>query len=397
LRFLRHLRSKIFEMIHYFNPGHEAAVLNASKFYMPPKAVQAMRRDLSYLPAWYAAPDDFVLVEGIAETQGIASLRDFQDFLQENFGKMATAVTERELPHFIGQNVNLWGISPQAIYFFEKHGFTMPAWNEKYRDLGSRFTAQKCLKFLTENLPEIKQSTLPYFVKTLDEIEEILRNSTEKMLAKSPFSSSGRGLIWLPPTGNIARSERQILSGILQKQPAVSIEKALNKILDFSMHFEIKNADIQFVGYSVFQTNAKGAYEKSLLASQNFLEKEITKYINLSLLEKVKFLLTFFLKQHYLPVYEGCIGIDMLIYKENGKYFLHPCVEINMRKSMGYLAIMLHRNYIFEDSIGYFYCSKNIPAHEKQTPVFENKRLKSGYLNLCPVNEHSRYCAYVEI
>ena len=173
------------------------------------------------------------------------------------------------------------------------------------------------------------------------------------------------------------------------------------------MHFEIKNADIQFIGYSIFQTNAKGAYEKSLLASQNFLEKEIAKYVDISLLEKVKFFLTLFLKQTYFPVYEGCIGVDMLIYENGGKYCLQPCVEINMRKSMGYLAIMLHKKYICENSTGYFSInySKNtgdlLAEHrnkQKKYPlIFDGKRIKSGYTALCPISAESNYSAFVEI
>ena len=46
--------------IHFFNPGHETAILQGSENYTPPANVQRMIRELSYLPVWYADPEDFV-------------------------------------------------------------------------------------------------------------------------------------------------------------------------------------------------------------------------------------------------------------------------------------------------------------------------------------------------
>ncbi|GHT33082.1 hypothetical protein FACS189434_06380 [Bacteroidia bacterium] len=393
-------------MIHYFNPGHEAAVLNASKYYQPPLSVRTMQRDLTYLPAWYAAPEDFVFVPCHSdESQNpLTATRHSDESQNPLFSR--SIITINDLAHrkdeLRGQTIDLWGLSPQSIHFFEKLNekyaleWKVPAWKDEYRTLSSRHTSAECLAFLIENLPEIDAAVLPHFYSDISGIEEMIKNTDAKMLVKSPFSSSGRGLIWLPPTGVLARSEKQILTGMLKKQEAVSIEKALEKVLDFSLHFEIKNTDEVFIGYSVFYTNAKGAYEKSLLASQAFLEKEITQYINVSLLKETTRLLMQFIKQKYSPVYTGCIGVDMLIYKNGENYALQPCVEINMRKSMGYLAIKLFEKYIDTNSVGYFFVQHS-KSFEQKTPVFENKRLKSGSLILCPLTAESNYMAYLQV
>ena len=49
--------------IHYFNPGHETAVLLGKQNYTAPTNVRKMQKDLALLPVWYAEEDDFVYLE----------------------------------------------------------------------------------------------------------------------------------------------------------------------------------------------------------------------------------------------------------------------------------------------------------------------------------------------
>lgn len=51
--------------IHYFNPGHETAVLLGTQNYTAPTNVRKMQKDLALLPVWYAEEDDFVYLETI--------------------------------------------------------------------------------------------------------------------------------------------------------------------------------------------------------------------------------------------------------------------------------------------------------------------------------------------
>jgi hypothetical protein len=369
-------------MIHYFNPGHEAAVLNASKYYRQPQQIAGMQKDLAMLPAWYAAPDDYVF----------------------------TGQVQNET--FKNNSVELWGISPQSVHYFEtldkqyELQLRIPEWKETYRFLGSRFAAQKALAALMEAFPDIDKTLLPRFCAGLEEIEEILI-PPQPFLVKSPYSSSGRGLLWLP-AGKLAQSEKQIIAGMLKKQSRVSVEKALDKRLDFSMHFEIsQRKETRFIGWSVFQTNAKGAYGSSRLAAQATLEKQIAEWTDRDLLQKTKETLTRILQTMYAPHYAGNLGVDMLAYADGTQFRLHPCVEINMRKSMGYLAIRLFEKHISPVSCGQLFVeyhkspsmlNAKHAALQKQYPLQrENGRICSGYLNLCPVKETTNYLAYIAI
>jgi hypothetical protein len=366
-------------MIHYFNPGHETAVLNASKYYQPPRMVAKMQEDLALLPKWYAAREDYIFAGQKVEVEK----------LKNGF-------------------VEFWGVSPQSVHYFEtlnklyKLQLHIPEWKSEYRFLGSRFAAQKALAAVMSAIPEIDKNILPQFYSNLEDIEKACRTLS---LLKSPYSSSGRGLLWLPQ-GKLSQSEKQIISGMLKKQSQVSLEKALDKRLDFSMHFEITmEKETRFIGYSVFQTNAKGAYESSVLADRETLKKQITALINKSLLQKTQEALTEILHKMYAPYYTGNIGVDMLAYACGNQIKLHPCVEINMRKSMGYLSIRLFENHICQDSQGRFFVEyhKNPKdlnekhfALQKQYPLqMENNRICNGYLSLCPVSETTNYLAYI--
>ena len=394
-------------MIHYFNPGHETAVLNASKYYHPPAQVVKMQSDLAFLPAGYAAPGDFVYMENPLPDNFIRSC--------EPLNLQVKPVTSQDFSSnpelFQHSPVDLWGISPQSVHFFERLNaqwslsLAIPPWNEELRFWGSRFASQQLLAGLLESIPEIEPDILPQFVSTIQAIEQQTVQSQDRLLVKSPYSSSGRGLIWLPP-GKLAQSERQIITGMLNKQKQVSIEKVLDKQLDFSMQFEITPAgETLFAGFSIFKTNDKGAYEKSLLDSQEQLEKQITKLIDRDLLVQTQKTLTGMIQEKIAPYYSGIVGVDMLLYKSGNICRLHPCVEINMRKNMGYLAIRMAEKHLHSEAQGEFRIEYNRKPEEsvrkhlqlqQQYPLhIENGRIRNGYLSLCPVTESTNYQAYI--
>ena len=393
--------------IHYFNPGHETAILNASKHYHPPAHVAKMQGDLAFLPAWYASDEDFVFMETPLPEDFILSCAP----LNLRVKPVTSADFSKSKETFQYSAIDLWGISPQSVHFFEKISeekglsFAIPQWQEEFRFLGSRFASQKLLAGLLNRIPGLEQELLPHFISNIEAVEQHTVQSQEQLLIKSPFSSSGRGLLRLFP-GKLAQSEKQILNGMLKKQAQVSIEKMLDKCLDFSMHFEITAQEgTRFVGYSIFQTNDKGAYEKSCLDSQDCLEKQITNWIDSDLLLQARKTLTGMIHEMYSPYYKGTVGVDMLIYKVGSSYHLHPCVEINMRKSMGYLAIRLTEKYLDSDSQGEFFIAYN-PAPQTtgqnhrqlqaQYPLMiENGRIRSGYLSLCPITDATNYHAYI--
>lgn len=389
--------------IHYFNPGHETAVNNASPYYTPPANIAAMQEELSFLPAWYADREDKVLVDSKDEV--------YYSYLTEKFSTLVQPISQDELIRYRDANVLLWGVSPQAIRYFEglnkelEINLNIPEWSEEYKYLNSRLAARDCLSESINSIPLLSQAVIPQFYTNLDDINRAVDTSIYQLLAKAPYSSSGRGLLWLPTTG-LTRTENQILHGILKKQGSVSIERVLDKQMDFAMEFMADGkGNIAFAGYSLFYTNAKGGYEANYIGSQKSIIEQLSEKISLDLLDSVKGKLINILSKKLATLYNGCIGVDMLIYLEDNEYKLHPCVEINMRYNMGFLSCRLYENYIATHSCGKFYIDFNPKAEEmynnhllmeEKHPIrIENGKITSGYLSLCPINRSNRYRAYV--
>ena len=397
-------------LLHYFNPGNETAILNASPYYTPAANQVKMQRDLAFLPAWYAnSPNDYVWIEDDLTKDFLSSVKSLV--------RLPKAVSPNNLLNQKQQPTGFealpWGISPQSLQFFETlnnkydWGLTIPQWKDEYFRLSGRETAKKCLEFVTQSNLEIEKNIIPEFYSTIETIENTVQASESPLLAKAPYSSSGRGLLWLP-SGKLHQSEKQIISGILKKQLFISIEKVLDKQVDFAMLFHSDDlGKVEFTGLSLFETNKKGAYEQNTITSQQEIQSKLNAFIDVSLLEKVKNTLILFLTQTFGSIYKGCIGVDMMIYAENNHFRLHPCVEINMRNTMGLLAFRLYQHFLYENAAGYFkidfgnQSGELLQKHREMSKlypaVFADGRLQSGYLSLCPIKEDSKYRAYIKV
>ena len=392
-------------MLHYFNPGHETAVLNDSPYGKLPANPTKMQQDLGYLPALYAESTDYVLIENELPEDFIRSIERF------NLAKSVTFSNLPLMPDLLNETVSLWGISPPSIHLFrqlnEKSGLNLsvPEQTAEYRALCSRRTAAECLDFLIRSNRNISPLILPKFRNSIEAIAQIVEKEAGIWLIKAPYSSSGRGLLRIL-NEKIIGSERQILSGMLRKQKEVSIELFLNKKTDFSMQFVISDSrTVDFIGISLFKTNEKGAYIGSFVGAPEKIESVVTSDISSDLLNDIKRLLSEFIKEKIAPFYVGNMGVDMMVYEENGRLLLHPCVEINLRKNMGFLAFKLYEKHLSKNAEGFFQIdfdsqpgqllSKHNEMKKAYPAVFDETGLKSGYLSLCPVTEESKFRAWL--
>ena len=392
-------------MLFYFNPGHETAVLNASPYYVAPESVLKMQHDLAFLPAWYGTVGDFVWVKNNFPNS-------YFNKIQALFPKIPTLVGKDNIFSCAQQELACWGITPQALHHFtvldEQFDIrlTIPEWQEEFVLLTGRQPARECLHQLIQFIPDISRQLLPQCCTTLKEVENIISQTNVPLLVKAPYSSSGRGLLWL--RNGLGNKEREVLHGMLKKQSWVTIEPIVQKVQDFSMQFMSDGkGNIRFEGYSLFNTHDKGAYQESILQHQSKIEESITAFVSIALLEQAKQQILHFLQQKHALFYKGAISVDMMIYHEQECYKLHPCVEINMRYSMGFLALQLFKNYISQDSYGifridYYRDAKTLALeHDRLTEQHPletvSGKIKVGYLSLCPITPETRYCAYIII
>ena len=86
---------------------------------------------------------------------------------------------------------------------------------------------------------------------------------------------------------------------------------------------------------------------------------------------------------------------------------IHPCIELNLRYTMGMLGFRLSERLIHKDSVGKFIVAfekkkgKALELHvndNKDNPlIWEADKIQEGYLSLCPVDEQTQYRAYIQI
>lgn len=116
------------------------------------------------------------------------------------------------------------------------------------------------------------------------------------------------------------------------------VEPYYSKVKDFGMEFESDGkGHIEYLGMSLFHT-ANGAYTGNLLASESAKKEIISRYIPDALLKKVQQKICTELGETYKGKYQGPFGIDMMVCANS---LLHPCVEINLRRTMGHVALAL--------------------------------------------------------
>lgn len=387
--------------LHYFNPGYEAALLLEKPNYTAPANVQRMQRELAFLPLWYGEPEDYVWVEGGETDLSFLTLPDDFPSLPTLLTPALWANNSFALPPL---KASPWGLSPQSIRFFEAlravegRALDVPEWADYYLPLIGRQTAANCLEQLRRQTTYPLPQT-PVFLSSVEEVEAFLLRHPSPFVLKMPYSSSGRGLLRVE--GPLPAKEKEWLTGALRKQGTISLEPRLQKEKDFALEFYISpEGKAEYKGLSVFVTEGWKTYCGNLLQSQAALEKLIfTADLPLSSLQA---LLIPLLEELFGGKYTGYLGVDMMRYTSEGKSLIHPCVEINMRYTMGLVAVRLFERIIHPEARGQFrvlYAPDAWQHHRQMSEdypaEYKNGRLRKGYLPLCPVHAETHYRAFV--
>ena len=392
--------------IHYFNPGHENAVWADSHYYTPPASVCKMMNDLALLPIWYAKDNDYVIMN---ETHQASR---FLLSIPPEIRPSAIPVTPTELTLHDPAEAAPWGLSPRSIRFFEtlrtqNDHILVPQWKELYKELTGRQTALLCLSKICSSMhDEFAAITLPRFCTTSEEIRQFITAHPPPYILKAPYSCSGRGLYRIG-TRDLDLQASRWIAGTIKKQGIISIERALDKVCDFAMEFEATgDGQIRFEGLALFNTSSKGTYSSNLLASQATIERHLSTFISTAQLLKVRETVTSVLAELFGFDYRGYLGVDMLIYRKENGFALHPCIEINVRYTMGLVALQLNK-IVHSSAQGQLVIdchtaensaySEHLRMNDKYPLQLFDSCIRSGYLSLCPVQPDTHYRAYLLI
>ena len=323
-------------ILHVFNPEHDIALAANLSNFTAPHAGRQLRHDLGCLPAIWAAPDDYVLVENAEDAQ-----TTFTRLMHHPFKGF---VEKRQLAHLPISGVEPWGWDLALRSFLLRYGVpteVVPSETEiaVIRDLSHRQTAV----WLLENLRGDGLTGESWQTDSLEDVENLLRQH-QHLVVKAPWSSSGRGLRFMD--GGMDDYQVRWLQNMIARQGSVVVEPYYDKVKDFAMEFQSDgNGSVTCLGLSLFHTS-NGAYTGNILASEEEKREMISRYVSTDLLDAVQEHICQLLGPVFKDHYQGPFGVDMMLVNGqcsmvNGQCLLHPCVEINLRRTMGHVALAL--------------------------------------------------------
>lgn len=269
------------------------------------------------------------------------------------------------------------------------------------RSLASRKTAVEVLKFLRETLPELPLCGESLFCRSKGELDACLAEEGRYVL-KSPLSGSGRGLRFVK--GRLSETQRKWALKCIKEQKGVVVEPFYNKTADFALEFVVEEKEVTYKGLSVFETNSNNVYAGNLLRPQNILWKILLKYFESDVYCTLIDELLKILQEKFVGHYKGPLGVDMMIVCDKGQFRIHPCVEINVRRTMGFLSLDLAKlvsssvkakfSLLYEKGAG-----KLLEiARTSPLPEYDGQGLlHGGVMFLTPVNEDSHFTAIIEV
>lgn len=335
-----------------FNPGHEEALLVPEvRHYTLSREIRQMRHELAPLLALLADPSDLLYIPPSADGSVAASLR---------WGD-GTPASPEALPDQL--EAQLWGIDPhilkelQRCPLFRSTALALPTITPTFLRLSHRSASADLLRFLIQRggYPE---GLLPLWVEagadrteTKGRLREAIQlvsqrpiGTKHQVLVKRPYTSSGRGVLPLP----LPAEEKHLdaFVGNIMKVGSISVEPFLRVVDNWAIEYQREpQGAVRFYALSHFETLASGrAYSGNVLASPQELWRELASLVGEDHLFGLIELQRLWLEEQLLDSgYTGYIGIDLFLYEEQGQRLLHPCVEINLRTTMGVVA---HRAYL---------------------------------------------------
>jgi len=340
--------------LNIFNPEHDLCLANGSPNFVPPDSALEFGRNCKGLTRWIEEADQGQIVP--------------------------------------------WGWNPYLKRQLQKQGVPDPLLPSDrqladIRALSHRRTAIKAREYLDTALRQYKSHlTAPASVEmtSVGDISAALETLGSVVL-KAPWSGSGKGLRWVR-SGEFFPSDEGWCRRTIARQGSVIADKRFEVIRDFAMLFSVCGEKVNFEGLSLFH-NENGMYRGNLLSSDAYITYVLSRYVPEELLEGIKVSMISFIREHFAGKYSGYLGVDMFISSgDGGRYLINPCVEINVRMTMGLLARKVFDR--FRDRIGEGTHSLSVeyrPGKGEITKFVHD----SSAIPLHELNEENRYAVVI--
>ena len=239
-------------------------------------------------------------------------------------------LSDRIFPY---SEVESWGASPAIESWAQQHQllYRMPSWNIVTEVNSKAFSFQQS--------PKLPGAAL---IHTWEELQKWDKMIEGPKVLKTCFGVSGRGHLLLPSKHIEIFAQKEFRKG----RPIIA-EPWFKRTFDFSTQWKIDQT-IQYLGATICISNQRGSYDSTIVGESIFKPHQLH-------LEKHREVVFPILQKIQKLGYFGNVGVDAMIWGDN---HLHPIVEINARKTMGWVALEFSKHRFPKQTIRVSYLAK---------------------------------------
>lgn len=319
--------------LHIFNPEHDLVLACNSKCYTPSEGIRNMRSGLSYVPVFFAEKGDVILTDDVETTSAENRIHGIAD-------ADVIFATFSEINKFSFNSIIPWGWDKALKHSLIRYGIDkslLPSDEqlETIREMSHRRSVIKMHEVLRDGNGDCTCG-MAAECRSIEEINDAVA-MYGKVVIKAPWSSSGINIIYVESGISTALESR--CKKLISKQGSVLVEPLYNKVRDFAMEFYSDGCgNVDYLGLSVFETLGS-AYLNNMIASEDDKLRVLSEFVSPALLKEICNRICCYMASFCKDRYCGPFGVDMMIVSDNGSYVVDPCVEINLRRTMGHVAI----------------------------------------------------------
>jgi len=337
--------------VYLFNPGAERCALTrdpaAGK---TERATAGLARDLDLLPLLLCHPDDVVLVPRAPSQEHLHSLKaaglaPAELEVLDSSGRLAedSPLRTRKL-----RQLRPWGWSADSAVLLAPLAQSPLPWNDTVRALYSKATAARLLAALPHESAALAGIVCETAQTARDAIASWFDKGHTSVLLKAPWGLAGRGILKVQP-GPLPAAQHEWLRGVLAEQGCVVVEPCLDRVADFSAHYDITPGQLPKLRGMVRLVNDSGGRFIACAAARRFgalLPQEAARALHEA---NAQHLYSVVLPQHLAAAigdsgFRDWLGVDAFVHRDaDGNVRLRPVVEINPRCTMGRVTLEARR------------------------------------------------------
>ncbi|MFO7939354.1 MAG: hypothetical protein R6U66_06350 [Bacteroidales bacterium] len=393
--------------IYLFHAACEMAVANGTNSFQANRRIRQFEQDLQCLPAYLMNATDILLVEKAY----VERCRSFFGHLYapSQFVTQEEAIEKAREGELNFGTLRPWGWSPvlhkqmKSLKPYLSQWFNQSVvgqWELGYKPFFSRLFALNVLTDLIAKQPlsyYIDSSLLPVPCLSVKEVKKQLRKHN-KLVLKAPYSASGRGVQVV--AADVWRSfHDQWAGGVIRRQGMVMVEPHLNRKSDVGFQFRITDqGHVEYLGLTFFKTDETGQYLGNYLGLLH-RPMEILRKVGFSLTQlhniakNIKSLLK---ASEVVQYHRGYLGVDALVFTdEHGGLRINPVLEINLRSTMGTVAMALESRYLSNGQTGFM--GIQFSSTDSFASFLKEHQQQSGFRLLTPIAKKTQFGAWMQV